>query len=340
MNINDIYVLIQYIINKNQQGYLNPAQFNHVINQAQRSYLSYLLGSFQSYLPGRPVSRVELGQNSVIRQRLAPVILSTELGIDMYGVSQYPSDYLQADAMRDINTFQRIRFVQQDSLYSYYNSAIDPIDSNPIYMIENEGFRFYPAYIGFPPSPDYVGSAKLSYVSNPPDMNWGYELSNGRPVYSPEKMYFLSEFSPTNGWGDESGQYYIHTPGYSDPLIFTDPTPLIGNYYEIYIICSNLISGSFYVSFGGLSMLISTEGTHVLRGIASTNSPFTLTPTTVNLDCNVSVNPSQFRQISQQPVWDDLSIFDIIQRALSMISVNLQSVNVGQYAEQIKREGQ
>lgn len=176
MDVNEIYQLIQYISNKNQQGYITPSQFNTVINQAQKSYTSYLLGSFQQYTPGRPVARVELGQNSVLRQRLSPIIYGYVLSVNSTGFSPYPGDYLQADAIRSIYSFERVRFVQQDSLYSYYNSAIDPIATNPIYLLEDIGFRFYPTTIS---------STYLSYVRNPPDMIWGYSYdSNNRPVYN------------------------------------------------------------------------------------------------------------------------------------------------------------
>jgi hypothetical protein len=174
MDVNQVYKLIQFIANKNQQGYLNPSQFNLIINQAQNSYTSFLLGSLQQYMPGRPVARVELGNNSIVRQRLAPIIKATTLTIDGAGFSPYPTDYVQVDAIRT-NTLQRVRFVQQDSLYSYYNSVIDPIADNPIYLLEDNGLRFYPITLG---------SAKLSYVSDPVDMLWAYTLDvNGRPVY-------------------------------------------------------------------------------------------------------------------------------------------------------------
>lgn len=334
MNINDIYVLIQYIINKNQQGYLSPSQFNEVINQAQRSYISYLLGSFQSYLPGRPVSRVELGQNSVVRQRLSPVIKSTTLGIDMYGVSSYPSDYLQADAMRLVDTFQRVRFVQQDSLYSYYNSVIDPVASNPIYLIKDTGFQFYPTSLS---------QASLSYIANPQDMLWGYELVNNRPVYSPEKEYQIQPLT-LNQWTLDPPfntiNSYTHATGNTNPLIL-DITPLMGNYYEITFEVYNASSEYVTLSFGGLTTgSVSGSGsgtTYTLKGVVSTNAQFLITPS-INFSGYVVLN--SIYQYSQQPVWDDLSIFDIIQRALSMIGVNLQSAAISQYAEQIKREGQ
>lgn len=177
-NIDDVYRIVTYAVGKNlQQGYVSPSDFNLVINQAQKSYASYLLGNFQQYQPGRPQARVEFGQNSVVRQRLTPIIYGANLTIDSTGFSPYPGDYLQQDAMWSFYGYNRIREVQQQYFYSIYNSVIDPVTSWPVYMLEWDGFRFFP---------NNTGRAKLSYVRNPPDMIWGYTLNvNGVPVYNP-----------------------------------------------------------------------------------------------------------------------------------------------------------
>lgn len=177
MTVDEVYQLVLYSTAKNKsQGYVSPQDFNNTINQAQKSYVAYLLGSFQQYTPGRSVARVEFGQNTIVRTRLAPIIYWYNLNINpANGFSQYPGDYLQSDAMFTIYGYNRIRAVQQDSLYSYYNSAIDPIATNPIYILEDLGFHFFP---------ENLGQAKLSYVRNPPDIIWGYTLDvNGIPIY-------------------------------------------------------------------------------------------------------------------------------------------------------------
>lgn len=178
MNINEVYELVLYATSKNkQQGYVSPDDFNLTINQAQKSYVAYLLGAFQQYTPQRPFSRVQFGQNATIRTRLAPVIYWYNLSIDGAGFSPYPGDYLQVDTMVSIYGYSRIRQVQQDSLYSNYNSVIDPIATNPIYILEDNGFRFFPTS---------QGAAKLSYLRNPPEMRWGFTLDvNGIPIYNP-----------------------------------------------------------------------------------------------------------------------------------------------------------
>ena len=176
MNIDDMYKICQYAINKSQNGYLTSSEFNLLVNQAQTSYLDYLLGEFQQYQYGRAQARVSYSQNEDIRQRLSPLITETTLSISGAGIASYPSDYIQADAMRT-SAFARVRFVQQDSLYSYYNSTIDPIATNPIYLIEPSGFKFYPITLA---------SAVLTYIKNAPEMIWGYCLdANGRQVYNP-----------------------------------------------------------------------------------------------------------------------------------------------------------
>ena len=176
MNVNDMYRICQFAINKAQNGYLTPAEFNLVINQAQTSYQDYLLGEFQQYQYGRPQARVNYSQNENIRQRLTPLITEATLTINSTtGEAPYPADYIQVDAVVTTN-FKRVRFVPQDSLYSYYNSEIDPVATNPIYLIEPSKFQFYPKTLG---------SAVLTYVKNAPDIVWAYTTVSGRPVYAP-----------------------------------------------------------------------------------------------------------------------------------------------------------
>ena len=175
MNVNDMYRICQFAVNKAQNGYLTPSEFNLTINQAQVSYQDYLLGEFQQYQYGRPQARINYSQNENIRQRLSPLITNATLSINGSGEATYPVDYVQADTIIT-TTFNRVRFVQQDSLYSYYNSEIDPIATNPIYLLEPTGFQFYPVTLG---------SAILTYVKNAPEIVWGYCLVNNRPVYNP-----------------------------------------------------------------------------------------------------------------------------------------------------------
>ena len=174
MTINDVYTLIQYIINKNQDGYLSPDEFNLIINQAQTSFLNYLLGEFQQYQVQHPQPRLAYSQNETTRQRLEPFIKETALTVDSGGFSNYPVDYEQVDAMLSLYNFYRIRYIQQDSQFSYLRSVIDPVATNPVFLIKRGGFQFYPINT----------QAYLSYVSTPPAMFWA-NINNiyGIPIW-------------------------------------------------------------------------------------------------------------------------------------------------------------
>ncbi len=178
MNVNEVYRLCLYCVAKNKsQGYLSPDDFNLVINQGQRMYLDFLLGEYQKYQVRRPIAVVEFGQNERIRESMAPLIYSTILTPNATtGIASYPSDFEYPDNMWGLYGFYNIKFIQQDRLDSYIHSSIDPISENPVYLIQHEGFHFFP---------ENIGAAKLSYVRQPPPIVWGYTLDgNSRPIYN------------------------------------------------------------------------------------------------------------------------------------------------------------
>jgi hypothetical protein len=175
MTVNDVYNLVQYIVNKEQNGYLTPDEFNLASSQAENSYQSYLIGEVQQYQYQRGQSRIHYGLNEIARQKLTPTIKNVTISIAGDGKFTYPTDYIITDALLTTAN-KRIRFASQDKLYSYLDSTIDPIASNPIYVLEQTNFHFYP---------ESLGSAKLSYVSTVVKMVWGFTLDgNGLPIYN------------------------------------------------------------------------------------------------------------------------------------------------------------
>lgn len=178
MDANTPYKIMQLAFNKAQNGTLKPDNYILSINMAQGMYLDFLRGEYQKYQLQRPISVVEFGQNQMIRQSLAPLIYGAILTPNpTTGIADYPSDYEFSDAMWGQYGFYNIRFVQQDRLSSYYRSVIDPIQSNPVYLIKHEGFQFYP---------ETIGTTTLSYVRTPPGIVWAFtEDANGRPIYDP-----------------------------------------------------------------------------------------------------------------------------------------------------------
>jgi hypothetical protein len=178
MTVDRMYSICSYIVAKNrQQGYLSPKDFNTCINNGQIEYLDYLLGEFEQYQYQRPVPKVQFGMNQQVRQSLTPLIGPfASLTVDGTGLSPYPSDFQQVDAMMTPGN-KAIRYCQQHQKDAFINSRIDPVATNPIYLIQDDGFQYYPVNLG---------TALLSYVKTPPDIVWAYTPDgNGRPIYDP-----------------------------------------------------------------------------------------------------------------------------------------------------------
>lgn len=171
------YTFVKKVLAKNQQGYASPSDYNTFINMSQFMYLDYLLGEFEQYQYQRPIPRVQFGMNQQVRQSLTPLIGKfVPLTIDGTGLSPYPADFQQVDTMMT-DTNNAIRYCQQHQKQAFIKSKIDPIATNPIYLIEDDGIRFYPI-VGI--------NATISYVKTPPEIKWAYTNdANGRPVYDP-----------------------------------------------------------------------------------------------------------------------------------------------------------
>lgn len=176
MNVDDVYKLMLYAVAKNNsQGYLSPDEFNRVIQIAARSYLDYLLGEYQKYQQGRAIPVVQFGENETVKTSLIPLIYQKILPVTTSGIADYPSDFEQVDAMWTLYGYYNIKFTQQDALSSRVRSVISPVSRNPVYVIQHEGFHFFP---------ENISSARLSYIRTPPDMVWKYtEDLNGLPMY-------------------------------------------------------------------------------------------------------------------------------------------------------------
>lgn len=176
MTVDEVYQLVAYCVNKYQGSQPSPEEFNLIINQAQLSYAQWLIGEYQSYQTQRPQARVAWGQNQNVRESITPIIYGYILNPDANGIAPYPGDYQKTDAMTTIYGYNRIRFISQDRLFFAMNDVITPVADNPIYLVKDIGFQFYPTTIG---------QARLSYVRNPPSIIWGYTLdSDGLPVYN------------------------------------------------------------------------------------------------------------------------------------------------------------
>lgn len=179
LTVDEMYKIEQDILNKNQNGYFDPEQFDRINNQAQFDYLDAVLGDVRKYVIGRPIPAAAWGMTARVRSSLTPFITDpVTIAVNVVtGSVTEPADYEMWDAMFWGPTRKRVKFIQQGRLASHVNSTINPIANNPVFLSVKDGFLVYPFNIG---------NIELSYIRTPATIHWGYTIDlNGEPVYDP-----------------------------------------------------------------------------------------------------------------------------------------------------------
>ncbi len=197
MNINEVYKTIQFIVRKNTTGGLiNPDQFNLIINRAQITKFMRSYGNEQEYVPGKPIPKIAFEINQTITDELSIFIANANMILDSEGRSDYPNDYVHTipglgykTAINNANgTGSTVKFVPieiVDKQFEYYRLAsgiVQPTRTNPICIEEGGYLQFYP---------NNIGPIRFSYLRQPMEAKWGFDLVNNRPVYNASKSVDL-----------------------------------------------------------------------------------------------------------------------------------------------------
>ena len=172
MNINEVYKLVSYLVDKYQGTYLSPDDFNMVINMAQYQYLSFLADDTGG--PNRnPKNPVGMSTSAVVADTLSGFLIESTLTITSQTASK-PANLYKTVAIRTVDDDYAVRYVSEDKVSSFIGNAIDaPSNTEPIYYEIGANYKFYPSTLS---------TAKLSYIRNPSELKWDY---TGALVYSP-----------------------------------------------------------------------------------------------------------------------------------------------------------
>jgi len=190
VNINTVYQTVLYVLNKEQRGYVTPAEFNSLAVQVQNEI-------FESYFPdGNQINRINQNnsQNDTeffnmfedISQKLTPFEQEISLTLDPGGFFYQPQVSGTGSINRTIRKFGSLISTytgqpQYDSITqlvskSDYNKIIrskltSPTSSNPIYYIQ-KGTSTSP-YLFINPEPQSVTVNCIVYPLNP---SWGFTV--------------------------------------------------------------------------------------------------------------------------------------------------------------------
>jgi hypothetical protein len=164
MNINEVYKLVSYLVDKYQGTYLSPDDFNAVINMAQNQYLSFLTDDTGTV--GRnPKNPVGMSTSAIVADTLSGFLTESTVTVTSQ-LGPKPADMYKTVAVRTTDDNYAVRFVASDRVASYVDNAIDaPTTTEPIYYEIGSNYKVFPSSLG---------SIKVSYIRNPQTLKWAY----------------------------------------------------------------------------------------------------------------------------------------------------------------------
>lgn len=169
MNIDDVYKVVSYMVDKYQGAYLSPNDFNLAINTAQRQYLNFLTGETAEFSQGRTNKFTGGFSNDVTTGGSLTNFLKEDTLTITNQLAPQPSDFYKISAMRTIDTppdNYAVRRVGADKIYAYVGNSIDaPTLTEPIYTEIGTNFKFFPSTLT---------SAKIIYFKIPAEAKWAY----------------------------------------------------------------------------------------------------------------------------------------------------------------------
>ena len=195
MNINDVYKIVSYLVDKYQGTYLSPDDFNMVVNMAHNLYLAFIADDTGS--PNRnPKNPVGMSTSAIIADTLSTFLTETTLTITSQSAAK-PANLYKTVAIRTTDDDYPVRFVAEDRVASYIGNAIDaPTVTEPIYYELGSNYKFYPSTLT---------TAKLTYITNPPELKWAY---TGSLIYDPVNS--LPANNASLAWGDTDAYEIIY----------------------------------------------------------------------------------------------------------------------------------
>lgn len=193
ININTLRNFFELLANKYQVGgYVNPAKFNQLVQQATKELQMDLYGNIASYRAGRPLPTIAYAQTQTVVDYLRPFMVTKTMEVtkgNLYGYITLPSDYLHYESAKVLGyengecgvagtmNYSPLVILDGDKVAKKLGRKICPPTTEfPIGQVVNNTIRVYPKDVEI---------IELEYFRLAKNPAWGYTIVSGKPVYNP-----------------------------------------------------------------------------------------------------------------------------------------------------------
>jgi hypothetical protein len=167
------------ILNKNNEGYITPEQFNSFAKQSQLEIFDQYATDFKKAKIS-DIKGIETGGYSDVTKQIDQTLDFFSKNEDLTyntGDSKFdlPTDFYLLNVL--YYNGKEIQHINQEKLYYLLNSNLTaPTELYPSYVMQGSQLRVYPATI--------TDNVEIFYLRYPADPKWTYTMVNGSPVFN------------------------------------------------------------------------------------------------------------------------------------------------------------
>lgn len=195
--INTVRNTVMAILNKDNNGYITPDEFNLFAKQAQLEIFEQYFYDYTNWVNKRNARLANDGYSD-IQKNIAETIdeFSTSAALVYSGGSQsfaLPSDWYYVNVV--LYGTKEIEFVAQNKINNLLNSNITaPTTAYPAYYQKGDDIKVYPTTI-------QTGVSAM-YVRYPLDPKWTYTVVGGSPIFNQSAVDYQDFELPQSAQND------------------------------------------------------------------------------------------------------------------------------------------
>lgn len=176
--INHVRNTVLTVLNKENRGFITPAQFNSYAKHAQQVLFNQYFSEYSRLVTmknSRRLSREQGNKLSIVRANIDKFTKTTTSNIASYRITKPTDMYTPISLIYSNKIMEYIP--KQKQMYLEASNVAGPSTLYPGYCDEDDFWYVKPNTL--------TGSIKVSYIRNLVDPKWTYVLVGENPVFNP-----------------------------------------------------------------------------------------------------------------------------------------------------------
>lgn len=196
--INDVRDSVMSLLNKDNRGYITPAEFNSYARQAQLDIFQKYMYEYSNAMVKQNARYHGEGHSNIVKRVSEILDRFSEYKTMNYniitGTLDLPLDYYYIEKIIYNNSVE-VDKVEHSKILNLLNSNLTaPTASYPSYIVTAEpgSLTVYPNSLMTPLSPSSTATnIQIRYVRYPKDPVWTYNtISGGEPIFDPSNLNY------------------------------------------------------------------------------------------------------------------------------------------------------